>query len=686
MNFKISVIVIGYNIQDYIKKCIESILYQSFDDYEVIFVNDGSKDNTLEIVSQFKDKIKIINKKNGGIVSARKAGFELAEGEYVTFIDGDDWLNIDFLSNLYEPIKSNGDIDIVFSDFYFQNIDGTFKKEICNSKGNKICNGYEFFDGIMIEEIDHHMFPKLYRKEFVLNAGYLDYPEISMAEDWITNAFFGLFKPNVFFSNTTNYFYRFNRGSVLRKGGKKLLEEIKSLNYMEEYFKNNCDFDYTKKMDYVWFSYTRTYVLTNTETSVKKEIIKAYKSKCINYEENIYCVASINGVNKKDKIRKMVLLGEMKFPILIPLFDWSINFVKKIIRVIKERKSKNFEKKLNLLYDSYINSFRLCDDEKKIYLIGTSDRSNLGDHAIALSEMNFLREKFPDYAVLEITGDTFRNRREQFKGIINSDNIICITGGGFLGDLWPDEEYMVNAILEDYPDNKVIIFPQTIFFYDEGESPLLRDKLKNYLKHKNLYLTARDMKTYDFYYRYFDEDRIGLFPDMALYLNGIENPVFNNEVMICLRGDKERIVTKNNELLIATSLQAKGCNIVYGSTLAGGAHNGDIFLKNRELAMMTKLKEFSKPRLIITDRLHGMILSTLAGTPCIVFDNLSKKVSGVYDLWLKDIDSIMFCNNMDNIEEKINNALALKHFRYTSSYLNDKKQNFTDFIKKVIGD
>lgn len=245
---------------------------------------------------------------------------------------------------------------------------------------------------------------------------------------------------------------------------------------------------------------------------------------------------------------------------------------------------------------------------------------------------------------------------------------------------------MVNAVLEDYSENKIIVLPQTIYFYDEVDSPLLRKKLENYTKHKSLYLTARDKKTFEFYERYFEKSKIGLFPDMALYLDEEIKENSNNEVLICIRDDKERVISKDDEMYILSVLKAKGLRAFYGSTLTDGIHNGDIKLCDRGSAIKSKLVEFSKARFIITDRLHGMILATIAGTPCIVFDNLSKKVSGVYELWLKDLETILFCYNKDEIENLINKITKIEHFKYSAEYLNEEKEKFVNFIINAIGD
>ena len=680
MEPKISVIVIGYNIEEYIEKCIESILSQSFTDFETIFVNDGSKDQTLQIASKYKDNIKIVDKPNGGIVSARKAGLKKAVGEYITFVDGDDWLNVDCLKNLYAPILYNPNLDIVCSDYFKQNKEQSFNNAKSNRLNLSSCKEYEFFTGIITDEIDHHMFPKLYRRDFVLQAGYLEYPEVTMAEDWMTNSFLGLYKPNVAFSNSTNYFYRFNVNSASRKGGKNLLEEIKTQNYMEEFFRQQ-EVDYAKYMDFVRFAYTREYLLGNTESSVKIKIAKAFKGKKIDYKNNEYCIKNINRLSKRRKIKFQM---ELAIPSLAPFFDYACDSLEKYKIKRKEKENKDHEDKMEPVYNGYIDKLKKDKSFKNAYIIGTSDRSNVGDHAIAFSELKLLKEILPEYHVAEITGDTFRKRRDEVKSIINAGDVLFITGGGFLGDLWPDEERLANALLEDYPDNKIIILPQTVYFYDDADSRLLREKIKNYLCHKNLYLIARDRKTFDFFGRYFEKNKVGLYPDMALYIDGIDNADTSNSVMLCLRKDKEHVLTKDDELLIRNVLKSKGYEIEVGSTLSTGVHNGDIILGNREQAIKTKLEEFSKQKIIITDRLHGMILSTLAGTPCIVFDNLSKKVTGVYDLWLKKISTIHICYKIDQMDELIDLTLKQDHFIYSSEYLEHEKEKFKEFIVGIV--
>lgn len=104
-----SVIVPIYGVEKYLPQCINSVLNQSFEDFELILVDDGSKDSCPEICDNFAKKdsrIQVVHKKNEGIVKARQSGVELAKGEYIAFVDGDDWVSSDYLSLFAESIKT----------------------------------------------------------------------------------------------------------------------------------------------------------------------------------------------------------------------------------------------------------------------------------------------------------------------------------------------------------------------------------------------------------------------------------------------------------------------------------------------------------------------------------------------------------------------------------------------------
>lgn len=119
-----SVVIPLYNKQDFISKCIGSVLTQTFASFEVIVINDGSQDNSEKIVKEIKDdRVKYFHQKNSGVSVARNKGIEEASGEYIAFLDADDWYEDDFLNVLYKSILEHPDAD-AFTTGYFKHKNG----------------------------------------------------------------------------------------------------------------------------------------------------------------------------------------------------------------------------------------------------------------------------------------------------------------------------------------------------------------------------------------------------------------------------------------------------------------------------------------------------------------------------------------------------------------------------------
>ena len=142
---KISVIIPVYGVEKYIRKCLESVVNQTYKNLEIIVVNDGTKDNSMEIVKEylFDKRIKIINKENGGISSARNAGLEIATGDYISFVDSDDYIS----KNLYSELAKYMEEDYDMVKFGILTVDLKNNKMIENkSKQFENKTGEEAFD------------------------------------------------------------------------------------------------------------------------------------------------------------------------------------------------------------------------------------------------------------------------------------------------------------------------------------------------------------------------------------------------------------------------------------------------------------------------------------------------------------------------------------------------------------
>lgn len=160
----ISVLIPIYNGEKHINKCIESIINQTYKNIEIICINDGSTDNTKEILENFqkKDKrIKIINKKNSGYGSSLNLGIEKAKGKYITIIESDDNIKNTMLETLLNKMEEN-DVDIVKANFY--KVSNTIKKNTSKYFINKITNINLFPQMLLIQP---SIWSAIYKKEFL---------------------------------------------------------------------------------------------------------------------------------------------------------------------------------------------------------------------------------------------------------------------------------------------------------------------------------------------------------------------------------------------------------------------------------------------------------------------------------------------------------------------------------------
>lgn len=140
MTPKISVIVPVYNTEKYLRRCVDSILAQTFTDFELLLIDDGSTDSSGAICDEYAQKdsrVRVFHKENGGVSSARNLGLNKAKGEYIAFVDGDDWISSDMYESLLNKIK-NEEADIVYCDFFFVYANDTLEYRNLNQSDDRI--------------------------------------------------------------------------------------------------------------------------------------------------------------------------------------------------------------------------------------------------------------------------------------------------------------------------------------------------------------------------------------------------------------------------------------------------------------------------------------------------------------------------------------------------------------------
>lgn len=253
---EISVIIPVYNVDKYLKQCLDSVINQSFDFIEIICVNDGSTDNSLNILKEYAKKdnrIKIINKINQGLGAARNTGLDFASGNYIFFLDSDDWIDENALELLYDKANSK-DLDVLFFKLLnYLDLDNKFSKtnlydHLCFQENHFSLKDYFTFNDIKnnLFEIPVVAYSKLYRKSF-LDDNNFRFPEGINFEDneFFYDVFFNCKKAG--FLNLYLLYRRRHDDSITGKFNMTQMDIIFAMNNTIKVFIKNDKYDEFKR-------------------------------------------------------------------------------------------------------------------------------------------------------------------------------------------------------------------------------------------------------------------------------------------------------------------------------------------------------------------------------------------------------------------------------------------------------
>lgn len=286
---KASIIVAAYNIEDYIERCLDSLVNQTLKEIEIIVVNDGSTDKTSLKIEKFSSRdirVKLINQDNRGLIEARKSGLNIAKGEYILFVDGDDWLEFNTLQILYENAKKNNS-DIVLYHAFIAYDDG--KKEFLSTY-NECKNST--LEEILLGKIRTEIWSKFIKLEYIKSTNIQFPSSISFAEDLATSCSLFIFNPRVSTVGIPLYNYYRRSDSITNRITSKVLEIdeafafIKRILYdneLYEEYKNLFEYLVYRHMFFVCFL---RYV--DIEQKYNFKLYKIYKSYNIDINSNSY--------------------------------------------------------------------------------------------------------------------------------------------------------------------------------------------------------------------------------------------------------------------------------------------------------------------------------------------------------------------------------------------------------------
>ena len=305
---------------------------------------------------------------------------------------------------------------------------------------------------------------------------------------------------------------------------------------------------------------------------------------------------------------------------------------------------------------------------KRCFVFLAADYGNIGDIAISCAQKQYLQGTLIGYEVISIPISQTRFVVNSIKQQIAVDDIVTIIGGGNMGSSYPDIESLRQLVIKSFPDNRIVCFPQTLDWNDSTQSKhALQRIVKAYAKHPDIHIFARESitaaKLTEIFIAY-NNVHIGLVPDVVMSATaeslGTTDCLVPSGILRCLRDDKEAALSTEQYALIDKSLADTGHQIEKTDTHAGGSQLSEA---QCEKLLTDKLSQFRAAKLVVTDRLHGMILCLLSGTPCLVLPNTNHKIRQTQLDWLRGHPRLVFLEleEIAQIPKFINSLLSLPH-------------------------
>jgi exopolysaccharide biosynthesis predicted pyruvyltransferase EpsI/glycosyltransferase involved in cell wall biosynthesis len=758
---KVSVIIPIYNVEDYLEDCLNSVVFQSLSMVEIICVNDGSTDKSGEILDRFAqiyDNIRVINQENQGLSCARNCGLKVARGEYVYFLDSDDMLGENVLSEMYEYSKTNNldilyfDATTVYENTKMQNRFPYYQSAYSRSKSYGVfAQGQE----LMKEFVDNNEYYasvclQLIRRKYLEDKSLSFYPHILHEDELFT--FQSMFLAERVGHLAAPYFIRCIRNNSIMTSKrnfenfygvytayKEMLAFLERddipetrdkdtvISIMENISNVACNiYTYSlnkeerKKCD-IFGKAEHYQILLNIKNRIS--VYKKYEYPCPYYlfesdsQIALYGAGNIGRryyfqiseskygtiVNWVDKnyrklqdellpVNPVASLTETEFDyiflavadeivadeIIIQLNEMGISNSRIIwcgaeYGPTYQRQMGRLNKRIDL-YNQVWDSV-----EAKCFLFMTPEHGNMGDYAIALSERRIIKEYFPQLKLVEITMMEWTKYEDLYKSTIMEKDVLFISGGGYLGNMWKSGE-VVKELITSFPNNIKIMFPNTLTYVDNNIDEMKKGA-EFYRMQNNLYIFARERATYDrlqeFHYR--DKEYLDLFPDMALGLDYSDNHLGERRgVMLCFRTDLEKICSDTLIEVIRESIKIRGQKLI----------ESDINLKKTikrkygESELLKTIEQFQRIQLVITDRLHGMIFAAITATPCIAFNNSTGKVKEVYK-WIEHLPYVIYMEEEDFTEEIIDKMEAINNCVYDNSFIMEQLHRMGHRLKEI---
>ncbi|MBY6060312.1 polysaccharide pyruvyl transferase family protein [Microbacterium esteraromaticum] len=277
--------------------------------------------------------------------------------------------------------------------------------------------------------------------------------------------------------------------------------------------------------------------------------------------------------------------------------------------------------------------FKRRDERPTAFVLLAPDYGNIGDLAIGVAQHAFLERLLPGYNVVSIPlAETYAHLRSLRRNSKPGD-LIFLVGGGNTGDLYPRAHFGRNFIVQYLHGLPIISFPQSVIYSSpEGRRVFGERERRAFRRHPRLRLFAREQASLNIF-REIHGESVGYAPDIVLSFHVEQKGFARDLALMVLRNDSERLLTDTDDATIRDVVASMGLPTV----------SQDHEVDSRVLQSASPrevvddmLDRYRRAKIVITDRLHGMIFAAITGTPCVVLPNTNQKIIGTYEAWLRD--------------------------------------------------
>ncbi|KAA8831322.1 polysaccharide pyruvyl transferase family protein [Bifidobacterium tissieri] len=312
---------------------------------------------------------------------------------------------------------------------------------------------------------------------------------------------------------------------------------------------------------------------------------------------------------------------------------------------------------------------------------------NIGDLAIAVAQESYL-ERIDLGEVREYVENDRWEALSYYRRTIPSNAVIVLQGGGNMGERYFGLDLKRAGVVEAFPNNRIVIMPQTSDYNGTLGDALLRYMRSVYRKHGDVHLFARERRSYELMKRQFPDVDVQLTTDIVMTYH----PEFDESqikdrhgALIVLRKDGEKLVEGDGvkSIVVDELTQLFGNDRVrFSDTI----FDRSVTLDERRKVVLDKLSEFANAEIVVTDRLHGMIFSAITGTPCVAFDNANHKVSESYNAWLKEYAFIKLAtpDTFADVLSDVVNASSMESPSYDYESMMERCGKIRDAIKECV--